>query len=149
MQSTEDSAFHAKSSSAKGLPTATNVSSNKRIPDENGVVHTEAAINSVSRDNKTIVTLKNNKKMKILLIGSMLDPTISFISPCKGSLDTCTKVFCLQRIHTGVKKQMSNNSSIELYQTVMEGTRGYHNTVLSGIEVNHLKLVPPSQSAIK
>ena len=40
----------------------------------------------VSRD-ETTVTLKNNKKMKMLHIGCMFDPNISFTSPCKGSLN--------------------------------------------------------------
>ena len=80
------------------------------------------------------------KKMKMLRIGSMLDPTISFKISCKDSLYTLAKIFCLQTMHTGVNKQVPNNSSIEFYQTVMEGIRIYHNTVLSGVEVGHSKL---------
>ena len=72
----------------------------------------------------------------------MLDPTISFTSSCKHSLDTWAKVLCLLTIHTGNKKT-SNNSSNEFYKTVMKGIRSYHNTVLSGSEENHSKLAPP------
>ena len=80
----------------------------------------------------------------MLHTGSMLDPTISFRSSCKHSLDTWVKVFCLLTIQTGNKKT-SNNSSIEFYKTVMRGIRSYHNTVLSGSEENHSKLAPPSK----
>ena len=76
----------------------------------------------------------------MLRIGSMLDPTISFKISCKDSLYTLAKIFCLQTMHTGVNKQVPNNSSIEFYQTVKEGIRIYHNTVLSGVEVGHSKL---------
>ena len=63
----------------------------------------------------------------------------------QGQLDTWSKKFCLQTIFTGVIKQVSNNASIEFYQTVMEGVGSYHNTVLSGVEVNKCKLAPPTK----
>ena len=44
LQLTGHSRFHVKSSSAKCLPTVTNISSNKLTPNENRIVCTEAAI---------------------------------------------------------------------------------------------------------
>ena len=76
-------------------------------------------------------------------IGSSLDPTISLFEPCKDSLDQWSKRFCLQTIQTGVNKQVSSSASIEFYNSVIEGVRGYHNTVLSGVEVNNSKLALP------
>ena len=66
--------------------------------------------------------------MIMLHIGSMLHPTISLKSPFKDSLDTWEKEFCLQTIHTGVNKKVSNNSDVEFYQTVIKPQN--HETVL-------------------
>ena len=69
----------------------------------------------------------------------MLGSTESLSSPCKNSLDTWAKVFCL---HTSITKKLSNNFIIE--QTVKENIKNYTNTVLSGVEVNHCQLAPSS-----
>ena len=57
----EHSAFYAKLYSGKDLPKVINVSTNKLIPNENCVVRTESAMTSNSRNNKTTVTLKQQK----------------------------------------------------------------------------------------
>ena len=72
----------------------------------------------------------------MLHIGSMFNPKISFTSSYEDNLDTWAEVFCWQTTQTGVNKQVSNNSSIEFCQTVMEGIRSYHNTVLAGFKIN-------------
>ena len=51
---TEHSAFHVKAS--KGTLPVTNIATNKLVPNEKGIFHTELAVTSVSRDNKTTVT---------------------------------------------------------------------------------------------
>ena len=94
------------------------------------------------------MTLKHNTKMKIMHIGHAIDPQIKPSDPCKDSLDMWSKVFCLKTVHTGVKKQVSNNSSIEFYESVIEGVKDYHNIVLAGVEINNCKLAPPPRVQI-
>ena len=42
-----------------------------------------------------------------------------------------------------VLKQVSNNASIEFYNSALQGVRDYHKTVLAGVEINKCKLAPP------
>ena len=72
----------------------------------------------------------------MLHIGSMFNPKISFTSSYEDNLDTWAEVFCCQTTHTGVNKQVSNNSSIEFCQTVMEGIWSYYNIVFAGFKIN-------------
>ena len=139
---TEHAAFHVKPSSTKAPPSKSNVTVNKIVSDA-GKMQTEAAITTKSRDNSVTVTMKHNKKMKLAHIGSLLEPKIALHEPCQDSLDTWSKTFCLKTVHTGVKKQVSNNASIDFYNSVIDGVKDYHNTVLSGVEVNNCKLAPP------
>ena len=44
----------------------------------------------------------------MLHIGSMFNPKISFTSSYEDNLDTWAEVFCWQKTHTGVNKQVSN-----------------------------------------
>ena len=78
-----------------------------------------------SKGNSVSVTMKHIKKMKMTHIGNLLDPKIALSDPCKDSLDTWSKTFCLQTIHTGVKKQMSNNASISFYNSVIDRVKQY------------------------
>ena len=61
--------------------------------------------------------------MKMMHIGHAIDPQLKPSDPCKDSLDLWSKVFCLKTVHTGVKKQVSNNSSIEFYECHRRGQR--------------------------
>ena len=42
-----------------------------------------------------------------------MDLTIKIPDPCKDSLDTWTKKFCIKTVHTRILKQVSNNASID------------------------------------
>ena len=138
------SAFHSKASSLKGIEAVTtNITTNKLIPNGKGTLRTEKSITSTSSDNLTTVTLKHNAKLKMVHIGNMLDPKISFLEPSKDRMDIWAKRFCLKTIHTGVNKLVSNYASIEFYNSVMEGVHEYHTTVLSGVEINKFKIAPP------
>ena len=55
LRPTVHSALHVKSSSAKGLQTATNISTNKLVPNENSAVRTQAAITCFKRRNDSYI----------------------------------------------------------------------------------------------
>ena len=48
-------------------------------------------------------------------------------------------MFCLKTVHTGVSKLISTSATIEMYDTVIEGVREYHSTVLAGVQINNQK----------
>ena len=79
----------------------------------------------------------------MISIDKMVDPRIQLSTPSADDLDVWTKEFLLKICHTGVNKLISNEASLEFYDCVIEGVRGYHSTVLSGIQVNEKKLAPP------
>ena len=70
----------------------------------------------------------------------MLDPKISLYSECKDDLDVWSKKFCFKTVHAGINKLASNNSSIECHESVMDGIREYHASVLSNVEINNCKV---------
>ena len=39
---------------------------------------------------------------------------------------------------------MSNSTTIEVFDTVIEGVPEYHSTNISGVEINNQKIAPPS-----
>ena len=45
---------------------------------------------------------------------------------CKDPLDEFTKGYCLSIVHLGVKEMLSHTTIIEMYDTSIEGMRGYH-----------------------
>ena len=136
---TEHAAFHVKISSTKGQEAVTNVKTNKIVPDQNKQISTEASETHVSQSKQTSITLKHNHKMRLYHVGQMLDPKINLSDPSKDKLDVWSKKFCIKTIHTGVKKLVSNNTSLEFYDSVIEGVQEYHRTVLSDVEINNYK----------
>ena len=62
-------------------------------------------------------------------IDSMMDPRINITEPSKDCLDSSSKKFTLKTIHTRANKMTSNATTIEFYDTVMDGVREYHTTV--------------------
>ena len=114
LRPTEHSAFHTKPSSSKGKIAVTNVSTNKLIPNENGTIRTEQSITHVNKEKSIKVTLKNNHQLKMMHIGSLLDPKIKLTDPSKDRSDVWSKTFCLKTVHTGVNKLISNEATIEM-----------------------------------
>ena len=55
------------------------------------------------------------------------------------------KKFCLKTVNIGVKKLVSNNASIEFYESVVGGVRDYHASVLSNVKINNCKVAPPTK----
>ena len=51
-------------------------------------------------------------------------------------------MFYIKSILTGVLKQVSNNTSTEFYNLVLQGVRDYHKTVLVEAEINKRELAP-------
>ena len=72
-------------------------------------------------------------------IGNFLDPKIKLKASSKDCYNTWSKTFCLKTVHTGVNKFISNSTTIEMYDTVIEGVREYHSTVLAGVQINNQK----------
>lgn len=143
LRPTEHSANHVKPSSNPGSDAVTNVRTNKLVSNQKGNLSSETAVTSISKSGETSITVKYNAKLKLMHVGQMLDPQISLFSECKDDLDVWAKKFCLKTVHTGVNKLVSNNSSIEFYDSVMDGVREYHSTVLSGVEINNCRVAPP------
>ena len=87
--------------------------------------------------------MKHNKELKFVPINTMLDPKLSMTEPPKDDLDEWAKNFCLSTILTGTKKMVSQETTIEFNESVVQGVKGYHNTVLKDVAVNKWKVVPP------
>ena len=145
LRPTEHSAFHSKPSSTTGKSAIINVSTNKLVPNEKGTIRTEQSVARTSKDKSTKVTLKNNHQLKLMHIGNLLDPKIKLTDLSKDRSSTWSKTFCLKTVHTGVNKLISNTATIEMYDTVIEGVREYHSTILAGAEINNKKIAPPSK----
>ena len=58
--------------------------------------------------------------MKMVHISESLDPIISLGEASKDKLDIWSKKCCLHVVHTGVKKFVSNNYSLECFDSVIE-----------------------------
>ena len=92
--------------------------------------------------NTSIVVLKGNK-MKMVDIGTLLDPQIQMKSPSKDDVGKWAKQFSLKTIHTAVNKSESNEVSLEFYQCVVDAVRDYHSTVLKGVKINNQTIAHP------
>ena len=102
MHPIEHSAFHIKPSCSKGEEAKTNVSTNKLIPDKQGLARTENSVTTSSKDRQTTITLRNNTKLRMVHISYSMDPTTKISDPLKDSLDTWAKTFCIETVHTRV-----------------------------------------------
>ena len=97
-----------------------------------------------SKFGETQITIKHNTKLKLLLHGwANARPKNVFIFRIKDDLYLRSKKFCFKTVHTGISKLVSNNASIEFYESVMDGVREYHVSVLSNVEINNFKVGPP------
>ena len=76
-------------------------------------------------------------------ISCMMDPRINITEPSKDCLDSWSKKFMLKTIHIGANKMTSNATTIEFYDTVIDGVREYHTTVLKDTEIDKRKIAPP------
>ena len=66
-----------------------------------------------------------------------------FIFKCKDSLDVWSKELCFKTVHAGVIKLVSNNASVEFfYESLMDGVKEYHASVLSNVEINNCIVAP-------
>ena len=52
-------------------------------------------------------------------------------------------ILCVITILTGTKKMGSQETTIKFYESVVQGVKGYHNTVLKDVEVNKCTVAPP------
>lgn len=138
---TEHAAIHVKPSSSKGIEVTTNVTISSLVPNKGEMV-TKELVSLKSKFGETSIIVKCNTKFKLLHDGQMLDPKIYLYSECKDDLDVWFKKFCLKTVHSGVNKLVSNNASIEFDESVMDGVREYHASVLSNLEINNCEVAP-------
>ena len=93
---------------------------------------------------KVKITVKSNAvKFSQPTISSLMDPKVSLFESPKNSAETWSQNYALYVITLGVNKNLSQAATFNLYETAMNGVRGYHNTVIGGIELNGRKIPPP------
>ena len=128
----------SESSTLSSLPPT---SSNQSIITSKGPVREMTTKKVESSD---IVTVRGKKAdIHLVSIDALLDPHINLKTPSSKPVDIWAKEFLLSTIHTGCKKLISNEASLDFYTAVTEGVRGYHSTVLKDIEINKKKIPPP------
>ena len=94
--------------------------------------------------NKTsTVVFKHGKKLKMGKIDLMIDPHLSINAETHDSLDEWAKNYCITTVLTGANKMVSNVASICFYDSVMDGVRQYHETVLKDIVIDGKVVLPP------
>lgn len=79
------------------------------MPNEKGVLRTQL---QPPKDRRTVITFKHNKKLKMMHVGHTYGPKVLLFDHCKHSVGSWAKTFYLKTIRTGIKKQVSNNTSI-------------------------------------
>ena len=140
----EDHTLHEKYKKAdppSGPPsTSTSVPTNNKL-----LSSSEQGKLTTTNDLKVSVTIgkKTQKSIKMVPINSQLDPKIELTEVCKDNSDIWSKDFMLKVLHTGVNKHVSNNSSLEFYDTLMDGIHSYHQQVIPDIKFDGKLLSPP------
>ena len=82
----------------------------------------------------TLVSLATNINVKMKSLDSMMDPKMNLSTPCRDDIDVWAKEFMVDVVHTGAKKLISNEATLDIYSTVMNGVRGYHNIIVEKIK---------------
>ena len=75
-------------------------------------------------------------------IGSIMDLCINIIEP-KDCLESWSKKFMLKTIHTEVNNMTSNTATIKFHDTVMDGVRESHTTILKDIKIYKRRIASP------
>ena len=79
LRPTEHAAIHVKPSSSKGVEATTNVTVNSLVPNKKGEMVTKESVSLKSKFGKTSITVKQNKKLKLLLLGKCLTQKFLYI----------------------------------------------------------------------
>ena len=127
-------------------------------PDKEGTMvatkppeETASVMKNVNDETVTVsltIGKKTRESAKFVTVGELLDPKIGLSAQCKDKADVWSKEFMLKLMHTGVKKQVSNETNLETYDCVMEGIRDYHRVVLPDIKIDNRKLSAPPKVQI-
>ena len=70
-----------------------------------------------SKFGEATIRVNHNTKLKFPHVWQMFDPKTSLYSECKDNLDVWSKKFCFKIVHRDVNKLVSNNASIEFYES--------------------------------
>ena len=111
----------------------------------------EGSSTTVVRDNENVVVhvgRRTQDSIKMRPVNTLIDPKINLRTPCSDKSDIWSKNFMLKLLHTGVNKHISNQASLEIYETVMDGIHEYHNDVIPDITINNKKLCPPPKVSV-
>ena len=142
LRPTEHAAIYGKPLSGKRVEATTNVTVNSLVPSKKHEMVTKESVSLKSKFDKTSVTVKYNRKLKLLHVGQMLDSKMTLHSECKDKLYVWSKKVLFQDSTYWCYKLVSDNTSIEFYESVMDGIREYHVRVFSIVEINNCKVVP-------
>ena len=102
------------------------------IKDKNTTVSLHKGVKIVTQNQKTIFEAMKG---------------VPLSTPCQDDIDKWSKRSMLRLVHKGVKKMISNEATLELYETQVEGAQDYHNVVLKRVKVND-ELIPPPKRVL-
>ena len=86
---------------------------------------------------------KNSKKLKMRAIDTFMVKYLSMHDEAKDDIDKWAQSFAMDVILTGCKKLVSQNASLQFYDTVIKGGKCYHETVLGNVQINGRNIAPP------
>lgn len=98
--------------------------------------------NSTSTD-VNVVSLAKHMNVRMKKIDTMLDPKIYMSTPCRDDIDVWAKKFMVEMVHAGAKKLVSNEATLDIYDTCMNGVRGYHSEVVKKFNFPDGECLPP------
>ena len=92
-----------------------------------GQLVTTQSSTQVSDCKKVNVTIKNKKlHLKQMDASKLLDPKISIFNRTKNSMEDWAQNFSLSVVLSGVNKNISQATTVNLYETAHAGVKGYH-----------------------
>ena len=152
---TEHTPLHSKiklqlgdksSSSSSAFTTDSQPSSSTTLATNDGVVSVKVSKKFTEvKDKNTSVSFHKGVKIVMQTQQTIFESMkgVPLSSPCKDDIDKWSKRSMLKMIHAGVRKMISNEATLEIYDAHVEGARDYHNMVLKNVRVNNESLPPP------
>ena len=103
-----------------------------------------STVNIVGSKTSAKLTVRGTVKLKQSLdIGQLMDPKLSIHDPPKDSVDVWAQNYSLSVVLTAVNKNILQAAAVHLYETAHTGVKGNHGVVLSHVELDGKKIVPP------
>ena len=102
-------------------------------------------IESKGGEKKKITVKGQNIMFTQKNIALMLDLKISILESPKNSTDQWSQDYALSTVISGANKNLSQATTVHLYETATGGVWGYQKTVLGDLELNGKKIPPPQK----